>query len=108
LDNERQARERPAPRFEPEDVPAFLPLWLGGSLAGFVAVVLIVITVAFPLADRQEARGPLQPLPPAPQLQTAPGQDLARYRAAKSKEVDEQAIQAAMNATARQGWGPSK
>jgi hypothetical protein len=107
LDNESQGRDKPATRFEPSDVPAFMPLWLGGILAAFVATVLIAITLSFPLANHQEARGPLQPLPPAPRLETAPGQDLARYRAAKRKELDGR-IQAAMRATAKQGWSDGK
>jgi hypothetical protein len=107
LDTESQARDKPAARFEPSDVPPFVPLWLGGILAAFVATVLIAITLSFPLANHQEARGPLQRLPPAPRLETAPGQDLARYRAAKRKELNGR-IEAAMRATATQGWSDGK
>jgi hypothetical protein len=107
VEHESQARERPATRFEPSDVPAFVPLWLGGILAAFVAVVLIAITLSFPLANHQEARGPLQRLPPAPRIETAPGETLARYQAAKRKELDGR-IEPAMRATARQGWSGDK
>jgi hypothetical protein len=114
LHEESQPHERPATRFEPRDVPALLPFWLALLFAGFIVAVLIGITIGFPLADHQEARGPLQPLPPAPRIETAPGSDLARYEASKRAELSrhdqsgESAIQAAMKATARQGWGPSK
>ncbi|HEX5237620.1 MAG TPA: hypothetical protein VFW39_04060 [Sphingomicrobium sp.] len=95
-------------------MPALLPFWLALLFAGFIVTVLIGITIGFPLADHQEARGPLQALPPAPRIETAPGVDLARYQAAKRAELKrrdqagQSAIDAAMNATAEQGWGPSK
>jgi hypothetical protein len=114
LHEESQPKERPATRFEPRDVPAFLPFWLALLFAGFIVAVLIGITIGFPLADHQEARGPLQRLPPAPRIETAPGVDLARYQAAKQVELKrrdqsrQSAIGAAMKATAQQGWGPSK
>lgn len=114
MHEESQAQERPATRFEPRDVPALLPLWLALLFAGFIVAVLIGITIGFPLADHQEARGPLQPLPPAPRIETAPGADLARYQTAKRAELrrgdrsGESAIEAAMKATAQQGWGASK
>lgn len=94
-------------RFEPGDVPPFVPLWLGAGLASFVVGVLLIISVGFPLADRQEARGPLQPLPAAPRLETAPNDHLAAYRAAKQRELggkSDARIEAAMAATASQGW----
>jgi hypothetical protein len=94
-------------RFEAGDVPPWLPLWLAAGLAGFIIIVLLGITIGFPLADHQQFRGPLQVLPPGPRLQVAPGDDLARYQAAKQKEV-QSSIDAAMNATAAQGWGPPR
>ena len=99
-----------AVRFEPKDVPPFLPLWLAVGLAGFVIIVLVGIALAFPLADHQQYRGPMQHLPAAPRLQVAPAQDLARYRAAKAEELRRSPvpIDAAMQATARQGWGPPR
>ena len=114
MHEESQPRELPATRFEPRDVPALLPLWLALLFAAFIVAVLIGITIGFPLADHQETRGPLQALPPAPRIETAPAVDLARYQAAKQAELrrrnhaGESAIDAAMKATAQQGWGPSK
>ena len=72
--------------------------------------VLVGITVSFPLADRQEYRGPLQRLPPAPRLQVAAAEDLRAYRAAKRKELDQAPlpIDAAMAKTVEQGWGPPR
>lgn len=97
-------------RFEPSDVPPLLPLWLAGGLGGFVLFVLGGIAVFYPLADRQENRGPMQHLPPSPQLQAAPGSDLDRYKAQKLRELEHSPvpIQSAMRATAQQGWGPPK
>jgi hypothetical protein len=97
-------------RFERSDVPAFLPLWLAAGLAGFVVIVLVGAWLAFPLADHQQYRGPLQPLPPAPRVQVSPGQDLKAYEAAKARELKSapMPIDKAMEVTARQGWGPVK
>lgn len=96
-----------APRYEPLDVPSLLPFWLGCILAGFVIAVLLFIAIGYPLADRQQSRGPLQPLAPAPRLETAPVRDLARYQAAKQTELNGR-IAAAMRDAAQQGWGPPK
>ena len=93
-----------APRFEPRDVPPLLPIWLAAGLAGFVALVFFVIWAGFPLANHQEYRGPMKALPAAPRLQIAPGGDLARYDQAKRRELSRERIDAAMAATARQGW----
>jgi hypothetical protein len=95
-------------RFEPRDVPALLPLWLAAGLAGFVGIVFLVIWLGFPLANHQEYRGPMQALPGAPRLQVSPGEDLARYQQAKSRELERERIDAAMAATAKQGWGSGK
>lgn len=91
-------------------MPALLPLWLAAGLAGFVVIVLVGITLSFPLANHQEYRGPLQSLPPQPRLQVSPHQDLATYEAAKRRELARRdgSIDAAMAATARQGWGPPR
>lgn len=97
-----------APRFEPRDVPALLPAWLAAGLASFVVIVFLVIWIGFPLANHQEYRGPMQALPGAPRLQVAPGEDLARYRIAKRRELERERIAAAMVATAKQGWGSAK
>jgi hypothetical protein len=107
LASRRARRDGSDVRFEAADVPPWLPLWLGAGLAGFIVIVLVGITICFPLADHQQFRGPLQVLPPNPRLQVAPGEDLARYQAAKQKEL-QSSIDAAMNATAAQGWGPPR
>jgi len=104
----RNARKtRNEVRFEARDVPSLLPLWLAGGLGGFVLLVLVGITLFYPLANRQEVRGPLQPLPPAPRLQVAPQNDLAAYRRAKENELQRSRmpIDSAMRATAHDGWG---
>jgi hypothetical protein len=106
-----RARARPDDRdvrFERSDVPAFLPLWLAAGLGGFVVVVLVGVSIAFPLAVHQQYRGPLQSLPPAPRLQVSPGQDLKAYEAAKARELKTAPlpIDQAMKVTAAEGWGP--
>ena len=103
-DSAGQSRAEAASRYEPLDVPAWLPFWLGCLLAAFVGGVLLTISIGFPPAVQQQYRGPLKALPPAPRLETAPEADLQRYREAKSEEL--QGIDAAMQATANQGWGP--
>lgn len=90
-----------------------LPFWLGLLIAAFVGGVLLSIQLTFPLAVHQERRGPSKPLPPAPRLQSAPAADLQRYEAAKRQELSGRdgavmPIEAAMRATAQQGWGPPK
>jgi hypothetical protein len=93
-------------------VPPLLPFWLGCLLAGFVVTVLISVSIGFPLAVHQESRGPLRPLPAAPRLETAPTGDLRQYEAAKQQELNGSGttipIAAAMQQTAKQGWGPPK
>jgi hypothetical protein len=91
-------------------VPPLVALGLAAGLAGFIIAVLVGITVSFPLADRQEYRGPLQRLPPAPRLQVAAAEDLTAYRAAKRKELEQAPlpIDAAMRKTVEQGWGPPR
>lgn len=95
-----------ASRFEPRDVPALLPFWLGMLIAFFVVGVLVGVTLGFPLADHQQYRGRLKSFAPAPRLETAPVADRQRYDAAKAREL--KSIDAAMQATAAQGWGPPK
>ena len=75
----------PNVRFEAGDVPPWLPLWLAAGLAGFIVIVLLGITIGFPLADHQQFRGPLQVLPPGPRLQVAPGDDLAKLPSRKAE-----------------------
>jgi hypothetical protein len=107
---QRSGRDDRSVRYEPTDVPPLVAAGLAAGLAGFVIAVLAGITIGFPLADRQEYRGPLQRLPPAPRLQVAPADDLSGYRAAKRKELSQAPlpIDAAMARTAEQGWGPPR
>jgi hypothetical protein len=112
-DTDSATEAEAAPRYEPIDVPPFLPFWLAALLAGFVGGVLLFIAIWFPLATHQQYRGPLKALPPAPTLQTAPHRDLRRYEAAKRHELTGRngralPIEAAMRETAAQGWGPPK
>lgn len=98
-------------RYEPLDVPPLLPFWLGFILAAFVGIVLVGITIGYPLATHQEYRGPLKELPPAPRLETAPVRDFQAYEAGKATELRGSkgpSITAAMRATAKRGWGPPK
>jgi hypothetical protein len=106
---EQDLREA-ASRFEPLDVPPWLPFWLAVLLAAFVVGVLVAISIGYPLATHQEYRGPLKALPPAPTLQTAPGRDLQNYQRAKTQELSKGAvpITEAMKQTAQRGWGPPK
>lgn len=106
MDSDAEPSSEAASRYEPLDVPPFVPFWLGSLIAAFIVAVLVGITIGYPLADRQEYRGPLKALPPAPRLQSAPMADLKRYQAAKQKEL--KSVDAAMQATAKQGWGPPK
>ena len=113
LDRNSEHPATEAPRFEPLDVPPFLPFWLGALIAAFVGGVLLWITIGFPLAVHQESRKPLTRLPPAPQLESAPVRYRLAYDAAKQAELDGRdgstmSIDAAMRATAQQGWGPPK
>lgn len=103
-------------RFEPLDVPAFLPFWLGLLIMLFVGGVFLWIAIEFPIARHQEYRGPLKALPPEPRLETAPTSDLQRYKNEKAHELEASgrakgkrlSIDEAMRATARAGWGPAK
>lgn len=110
MEQHQADRGETATRYEPRDVPPLLPFWLACLIAGFVAIILIGITIGFPLADRQQYRGPMQALPPAPRLEVAPVTELQRYEAAKRGELrtSRRPIEAAMQATAKQGWGPPK
>lgn len=89
-----------------------VPLWMGILIAASIGGVLLSIQLGFPLAVHQESRGPLRPLPPAPRLESAPAASLQRYEAAKRAELAGRgtvmSIDAAMRATAQQGWGPPK
>lgn len=104
------SRDDHAVRFEPRDVPPLLPLWLGLGLGSCVLVVVLCITLFYPLAERQQDRGPLQQLPPTPRLEVAPQAERVRYDRSKARELRSTPvpIEQAMQATAREGWGPPK
>ncbi|MGN6057245.1 MAG: hypothetical protein ACTHOI_01490 [Sphingomicrobium sp.] len=110
MSGQRTSQKDCSVRFEPRDVPPLVPLGLAAGLAGFIIAVLAGITLSFPLADRQEYRGPLQRLPPEPRLQVAAAEDLTAYRTAKRKELENAPlpIDAAMRKTVEQGWGPPR
>ena len=112
LEEHQASPGQSAVRYEPKDVPPLLPFWLGLLIAAFVGAVLLSVQLGFPLAVHQESRGPLRPLPPAPRLESAPVGDLQRYQAAKRGELAGHGrgipIDAAMQTTAKQGWGPPK
>ena len=103
-------------RYEPLDVPAFLPFWLGCLIMLFVGGVLLWIAIEFPVARHQEYRGPMKSLPPMPRLQSAPTGELQRYEMEKTRELEATGrargkrlpIDEAMRATAREGWGSSR
>jgi len=85
---------------------------MGLLIAASIGGVLLTIQLGFPLAVHQEKRGPHRALPPAPRLESAPAAGLQRYEAAKRAELAGKGtlmpIDAAMRATAQQGWGPPK
>ena len=89
-----------------------VPLWMALLIAASIGGVLLTIQLGFPLAVHQEKRGPAKPLPPAPQLESAPRAALQHYEAAKRAELDGRGtampIERAMRLTAQQGWGPPK
>lgn len=85
---------------------------MGLLIAASIAAVFLAIQLGFPLAVHEESRGPAQPLPPAPRLESAPAAALQRYEAAKQAELAGRGtvmpIGVAMRQTAQQGWGPPK
>jgi hypothetical protein len=106
------------PGFEHSDAPPGLLVALAGGLAATVAGVLITLAIAFPAALVPNPRGPMQPLPPQPRLQTVPTDDLAVVRQAEMRRLGGYAqtadghvripIEQAMREVAAQGWSDSK
>ena len=101
-------------RYEPLDVPALLPFWLGCLLAFFVLGVFLWVALEFPIARHQETRGPIEVLPArrgfSPRrskiwsvIDAQKTSELEAEGSAKGKRVG---IEDAMRATASQGWGP--
>ena len=102
------SRGKDRARFEARDVPPLLPLWLGAGLGSCVLVVMLCVTLFYPLADSQQDRGPMQHLPLTPRLQVSPAADRAAYDSSKARELRTAPtpIDVAMQATAKQDWGP--
>jgi hypothetical protein len=104
--------------YERSDVPPRLVAALGGGLALSIAIVLGAIAISFPSAIGPVPRGPLQPLPPQPQLQSDPARDLASYREIEGHRLANYGwtadghvrvpIEQAMNEVAGQGWSGGK
>lgn len=96
----------PSPRYEVADVSPLLLFILALLMAFCVAGVLVAVRVGYPSASRPYDRGRIAPLPPMPRLQSAPAEDLQRYRAAKRKELEQGQvpIEQAMRETVEQGW----
>jgi hypothetical protein len=104
--------------FERSDVPPRLLIALATGLAATVAAVLIALAIVFPEALVPNPRGPSQPLPPKPRLQTVPADDLVRLRQAELRRlggygvtVDGHVripIEQAMRKVASQGWSATK
>jgi hypothetical protein len=92
--------------YERSDAPPRLVALLASGLAVTVALVLLALAIAFPSALSPASRGPAQPLPPAPQLQTDPAGDLLRYKSAEEQQLKKRGapIEQAMNAVAAEGW----
>ena len=95
--------------YERSDVPPRLLAALAAGFAATIGIILVALSIAFPHALQPVTRGPLQPLPPQPRLQTAPALDLARYRAAEDQRLDARGpakvpIDQAMNDVASEGW----
>ncbi len=79
---------------ETSDVPPALLAGLAGGLALAIAIVIGGVAIGFPSVLSPAPRGPLQALPPAPQLQSDPRGDLERYD------------QLQMHRLANYGWTP--
>lgn len=100
------ANDRPETDYERSDVPPRLLFALAAGLALSIGAVLAGVALAFPFALGPPGRGPTQPLPPQPRLETAPSTDLATYRAIERRRLVR--IDRAMNAQAAQGWSDGK
>lgn len=106
--------EHDVTEFERSDVPPRLLAWLAALLLGSIAAVLLILSLVFPVALRQQPRGPLRPPPFSPTLQTAPERDLAQYQAREREllGINERAppgqgripIEQAMREVASEGW----
>ena len=96
------AQDGPETDYERSDVPPRLLVALAAGLALSIAVVLGGVALAFPFALGPPGRGPTQPLPPQPRLESDPSEHLAQYRALERQRLA--GIDQAMNSVAAQGW----
>lgn len=105
---------RPETDYERADAPPWLIVSLAAILAISVALVLGALAETFPAALQPAPRGPMQPLPPTPRLQTDPDVDIARYKIAEEAKLGGYGwtadghvrvpVEEAMRAVAKQGW----
>ena len=100
------AQDRPDTDYERSDVPPRLLAALAAGLVASIAAVLIGVALAFPFALAPPGRGPTQPLPPQPRLETDPSADVANYRAVERRRLAR--IDEAMNEVAAEGWSDGK
>ena len=102
--------------YERSDVPPFVLLGLAVGFALMVAIIMTVLTAVYPHALDDDYKGPVQALPPAPRLQTAPRRDLVAYDAAERRQLETYGwadraqgrvrapVQQAMRQVAAEGW----
>jgi len=102
--------------YERSDVPPLLLLALAVGFAVTVAIIMTVLAAVYPHALNDDVKGPLQALPPAPRLQTAPRRDLVAYDAAERRRLETYGwsdrahgrvrlpVQHAMRQVAAEGW----
>jgi hypothetical protein len=110
--------ERSDTEFEASDVPPKLLVALSVGLAASVAAVLVALALAFPQITSPRDRGPLQPLPPQPRLESAPAGDLRAYSDAEGRNLNAYGrtrdghvhvpIEQAMKEVASDGWSDGK
>lgn len=73
--------------YERSDVPPFVILGLAAGFALTVAIVMAILAAVYPRSLNDDFKGPVQALPPAPRLQTAPRRDLVAYDAAEGRRL---------------------
>jgi hypothetical protein len=105
-------------RYERSDAPPRLVAALAAGLAVSIGIVIGGIAIAFPSAIGPVPRGPMQPLPPQPQLEADPARDLTAYQALEGHRLANYGwtsdghvrvpIDQAMNEVAAQGWSNGK
>lgn len=100
------AENRPKTDYEHSDVPPRLLAALAAGLALSICTVLAGVALAFPFALSPPERGPTQPLPPTPRLETAPSADLDSYKVIEQRRLA--GIGQAMNEVASEGWSAGK